>query len=183
MANKLSGAKKRPRTETHEQKYHQKPRLLGEIIYVVLSRSKEGLARVPRSNSQLPVPSSPLPAPRYPLQLPSCQVPCTIATNGIFIDISVGSLGSRMLKYARHLLILFGDCRRSRWTYTCRYIHIYRYIGAGGAARDLRRKLKARAMHINSNLDRRIKVNDCSEQQISQKYQRRRLRSLSCLVT
>jgi len=29
-----------------------------------------------------------------------------------------------------------------------------------GETRDLQHKLKARAMHINSNLDRRIKAND-----------------------
>lgn len=99
-------------------------------------------------------------------QLLELGAPCTIATNGIFIDISVGSPGSRMLKYARHLLILFGDCRR---TYTRTYTYT-KAMPIPLAARDLRCKLKARAMHINSNLDRRIKVNDCQPQQISKEY-------------
>lgn len=98
-------------------------------------------------------PSSPLPFP-FP-SAASCR-----ATNGIFIDISLGlpgSFGCRMLKYARHLLILFADWGRSL------------SAAASGSAsasasavetRDLQHKLKARAMHINSNLDRRIKAND-----------------------
>lgn len=130
-----------------------------------------------RSSSQLPSLRSSV-SPTFRV-----RGPCTIATNGIFIDISVGSPGSRMLKYARHLLILFGDCRR---TYTRTYTYTVA-IPIPVAARDLRCKLKARAMHINSNLDRRIKVNDCQPQQISKeecnnKPEIRRTVELSCHI-
>lgn len=56
----------------------------------------------------------------------------------------------------RHLLILFADWAPGRSL----PLGLLQAKELEWGPRDLQHKLKARAMHINSNLDRRIKPND-----------------------